>query len=127
LATKPKPAQKYDVPAIIKALADAVERVGSDPVYYLSVVVGSFIALLGGVEPIAVIVLDALLIVGWVATKLINAYVKDRDAERALRQLTAIDGPKLLEKHRNRTREKQLPLLVESRERKSAKGIDSDG
>jgi hypothetical protein len=92
----------------VRLCFNTLKALGAEPALFLLVAIGAFSALLRGVSPGWVFGVSAVVIGGWLATRIINAYLYEREQDRILQKIKLTEGVRLLELHKDRQR--ALPL-----------------
>lgn len=106
---KRKPVKPFNLTEYTRLCFNKIKTLGVEPAFFLLVALGAFAALWRRVSPGWVFGICVVMVGGWVATRLINAYLYEREQDRILQKLKLTEGLRLLELHKDRQR--TLPLV----------------
>jgi len=90
--------------ATMQAVVAIVKTVGADAALYLIMALGTFAALLKGVDPCWLSWIDIIIVGGWIANKFADAKIGERRAANDASSLRQGQGRALMEKHQDKRR-----------------------
>ena len=94
--------EEYKLSELFKTLTDFGSKLGSDALIFTLVTLAAFAALWKGADAALTVFAAIVILLLWLANKVINAYLEERRSDARLKELKAIEGRKLLAKFRRR-------------------------